>query len=203
MRKLYGLRGSGVGHAIALALAHTHMDLLLDNYSRRTAHNWVQSEQALSQSLPFQRLPIEKRHPIPCWYQWDRSCEGECDCNWDNLFGARDRIFISTPHNWTDKTWAHTHEWCHTQFERIAEGKSVEPCTYPISKHKLIDRINAHWPSQRVFSADPSQIISAPWIYDAELNPVGVEQLCDSLECEFNWPNAVSLHRAYLQARTR
>ena len=208
--RLYALEGSGVGHAIALALSGSvWYTTLLENYQTRTLATWIESELKVASNLP-----ILKRHVLPCWRSTNTTqsqCESGHQCGFDHHFTAQDRIFISTGINWTQNIRGnlpsnannHTDQWCHTQFERLAEGLSVEPCTYPVSKHKIIDRINAYWPTLPVFSADAEQIISAPWIYDAELDPADVEQLCESLKCKFNWPNAVSLHNAYLQARTR
>ena len=208
--RLYALEGSGVGHAIALALSGSvWYTTLLENYQTRTLATWIESELKVASNLP-----ILKRHVLPCWRSTNTTqpqCESGHQCGFDHHFTAQDRIFISTGINWTQNIRGnlpsnannHTDQWCHTQFERLAEGLSVEPCTYPVSKHKIIDRINAYWPTLPVFSADAEQIISAPWIYDTELDPTDVEQLCESLKCKFNWPNAVSLHNAYLQARTR
>ena len=210
MTRLYALEGSGVGHAIALALsASAWYDTLLQNYRNRTLATWIQSELEIAPDLP-----ILKRHPLACWYESGTQlpqCKIRHQCGFDTQFGTEDRIFISTGTNWTQNLEGnlpsnpnnHVDQWCHTQFERISQGLSVENCGYPATKHKIIDRINAHWPTLPVFSADPAQIISAPWIYDSELDRADVEQLCSAFGRKLHWQNAQDLHEAYFDAKNR
>ena len=208
--KLYALEGSGVGHAIALALSGSvWYNTLLENYQTRTLATWIESELKVASNLP-----ILKRHVLPCWRSTNiiqPRCKSGHQCGFDHHFSAQDRIFISTGINWTQNIRGnlpsnatnHTDQWCHTQFERLAEGLSVEPCTYPVSKHRIIDRINAFWPTLPVFSANPQQIISAPWIYNAQLDRADVEQLCSAFGRKLHWQNAQDLHEAYFDARNK
>ena len=210
MTRLYALEGSGVGHAIALALSDSAWyETLLQNYRNRTLTTWIQSELEIAPDLP-----ILKRHPLACWYESGTQlpeCKIRHQCGFDTQFDTRDRIFISTGTNWTQNLHGdlprnpnnHVDQWCHTQFERISQGLSVENCKYPPTKHKIIDRINAHWPTLPVFSADPAQIISAPWIYNTELDRDNVEQLCSAFGRKLHWQNAQDLHEAYFDARNR
>ena len=211
MIRLYALQGSGVGHAISLALSNSAWySILLQNYRNRTLSTWIQSESALNDI----GLPILKRHPLACWYESGTSlpqCELTHECGFDTQLDTRDRIFCSTGTNWTQNLQGdlprnpnnHVDEWCHTQFERMSQGLAVENCEYPATKHKIIDRINSHWPTLPVFSAKPQQIITAPWIYDSDLNRADVEQLCSAFGRKLHWRNAQDLHEAYFDARNR
>ena len=210
MTRLYALEGSGVGHAIALALsASAWYETLLQNYCDRTLSTWIESELEIAP-----KLPILKRHPLPCWLESGTvlpECESQHLCGFDTQLDTRDRIFCSTGTNWTQNLEGdlprnpnnHLDTWCHTQFERIAEGLSVENCEYTATKHKIIDRINSHWPTLPVFSANPQQIISAPWILDSELDRADVEQLCSAFGRKLHWQNAQDLHEAYFDAKNR